>query len=239
MAQLEQTATRVKSPPQTGDVSDLQSYQKYLADIVAILAKNLDYIINGNLDANNIHANSITADRMDVQELSAIAADLGHITAGLIEAVTIIGSLIQTAEEGTYPRIEFSSTNQLIKAEQNADTSVTLNANLTGNPGFQFLSSAINGIISMAVNEILMQTFSGDIEIKSTSDLKLWAGNKVKVQTWNTILNEGENKTLQQEFDGKANTFTGSGGVVYASSTPGGPANIQLVFSGGILSYLG
>lgn len=43
---------------------------------------------------------SIEADRLGVSELSAITADLGSITAGSLEAVTITGSTLQTATEG-------------------------------------------------------------------------------------------------------------------------------------------
>lgn len=81
----------------------------------------LDWLLNGFIDNKNIKArsitaeeikaltitageikaNTITADRMNVQQLSAIAADLGKITAGII-----IGALIKTAETGA--RIELA-----------------------------------------------------------------------------------------------------------------------------------
>src|SRR5690606_40329571 len=86
-------------------------------DTLAKLQKQLRYLLNGNLDFENlrarsikaenievgtltaeeIKANSISADRMDVDKLSAITADLGHITAGLIEAIDIFGSYIATS----------------------------------------------------------------------------------------------------------------------------------------------
>lgn len=118
MAQLNETPTMISGPPNTDDVVTLRDYVANLAEILAKLSKDLDYIINGNLDVNNIRANSITAIAMDVQELSAITANLGHITAGEIDSVEIYGSKIATTR-GAMPRIEMSATNNLLKAENN------------------------------------------------------------------------------------------------------------------------
>lgn len=57
-----------------------------------ILAAN---IAAGTITANEIATNTITANRLSVSQLSAIAADLGSITAG-----TITGALIRTASSG-------------------------------------------------------------------------------------------------------------------------------------------
>lgn len=79
-----------------------------LANLVARMIKEMEWLLTGNLDVHNIRAKSITADRMKVDQLSAISADLGHITAGLVEAVTIIGSLIKTAEFGQRVELYFN-----------------------------------------------------------------------------------------------------------------------------------
>jgi len=243
MAQLEQTATRVKPPAQTGKVEDLQAYIKYLADIVAILGKNLDFIINGNLDAHNIRAESVetrnlkagavTAEKISVEQLSAISADLGHITAGLIEAVTIVGSLIQTSLPGIYPRIEFSSTDKLLRAEKDANTFVELDADLSGDPGYRFISPLINFIFSMFLDTVFLQTFgNSSIRLSPGADLFLQAGNYVQLESWNKLRNETTGRTLQQDLNSKANVFTGRTGSVLVSAAGGGV--IELVFNNGI-----
>lgn len=120
---------------------------------LAKLQKTLRYLLAGNLDFENIRArsikaenievgtltaeeiaaNSITADRMNVNELSAISADLGHITAGLIEAVQIFGSYIATRMVG-YPRCEMSNTEDLFAAYGTAGQHIKMFANgMVGN----------------------------------------------------------------------------------------------------------
>lgn len=128
MAQLNETPTRIAPPPNTDDLKTLRDYVANLAEITAKLAKDLDFIINGNLDVDNIRANSITAIALDVQELSAISANLGHITAGEIESVEIYGSKIATRKSG-YPRIELSNTNDLLSAK-NFNSGIYTNINI-------------------------------------------------------------------------------------------------------------
>ncbi|MEC4569349.1 hypothetical protein L8C07_25720 [Paenibacillus sp. CMAA1739] len=115
---------RLSGPPDSQDLGQLLLYVKDLANTVAKMAKDLEFIINGNLDANNIRANSIqtknlqagsvsadkiqagaitsekiqanavTADKIQVRQLSAISADMGKITAG-----EIYGAYIATSED--------------------------------------------------------------------------------------------------------------------------------------------
>lgn len=54
-------------------------------------------IATGTITANEIAASTITANKMNINSLSAIAADLGTITAGTITGTTITGATIQTA----------------------------------------------------------------------------------------------------------------------------------------------
>ena len=56
-----------------------------------------------NIDGGNIQTNTITADALDVDQLSAITADMGELTAG-----TITGATIRTAANGA--RVELNST---------------------------------------------------------------------------------------------------------------------------------
>jgi hypothetical protein len=212
LAQLQETATRVKAPPQTNDIQALRDYVRYLADIIAILGKNLDYIINGNLDANNIRANSIetrnlkagavTAEKINVDELSAISANLGHILAGIIESVQIYGSRIATSASG-YPRIELSPLDNLLTAFYTATNLMRIFTNFLGNPALVFNSDTITSFI--ANNEI----FGSSFEINTNQTMNITVGNSLYFNvngfcyfpSWNQIYSNYENQTLKQALD--------------------------------------
>ncbi|MEK3875172.1 hypothetical protein [Paenibacillus sp. FSL M7-0420] len=98
---------RIQGPP--SDPAQLLVYVKDLANTTAKMAKDLEFILNGNIAFDNIRAESIetqnlkagavTAEKITVDELSAISANLGHITAGLVEAVQVFGSNIAVVNE--------------------------------------------------------------------------------------------------------------------------------------------
>lgn len=88
-----------------------------LNNLVAKQTKEIQFLFEGNIDADNIRANSITAneiaagtitaDKLNVSQLSAITANLGAVTAGTIDGLTITGGTVRTASSGA--RIELSS----------------------------------------------------------------------------------------------------------------------------------
>lgn len=128
-----------KAPPFGADPETIQktliSYLKDLANVVSQLKNDLEFMINGNLDVNNIRANGIKANNIDVDKLSAISADLGTITAGIIRGIEIYGAYIATAE-GTYPRAEMSNTGNLFGAysTSNRYARIESNPNALGAP---------------------------------------------------------------------------------------------------------
>ena len=61
----------------------------------------------GSVGPDQVQPNAITADKIDVTDLSAITANLGTINAGTINGVVINGSTLRTAESG--PRVEISA----------------------------------------------------------------------------------------------------------------------------------
>ncbi len=67
-----------------------------------------DNIAASTITANEIAANTITSNKLSVSQLSAIAADLGSITAG-----TITGTILQTASSGY--RIKVNGSNNKIE----------------------------------------------------------------------------------------------------------------------------
>ncbi|WP_110933253.1 hypothetical protein [Paenibacillus bouchesdurhonensis] len=148
---------RMSGPPQTEDVAVILDYVKQLANTAAKMAKDLEFILNGNvafdniraegIEAKNIKAEAITTDKLQansvstsklqagavtaekitVNELSAISANLGHIIAGLIEAVDIFGSYIATSRY--YPRAEMSNTSNMFKASSSANKYAAVDSN--------------------------------------------------------------------------------------------------------------
>jgi hypothetical protein len=72
----------------------LNAYNKLLKEVTFLL-KNLDdrNIVAESLTADSIAANTITAVKMSVTELSAITANMGHLTAG-----RVTGAIIENKE---------------------------------------------------------------------------------------------------------------------------------------------
>ncbi|WP_029516293.1 hypothetical protein [Paenibacillus polymyxa] len=105
--------------PSLGDISQsgvdqLRTLVKQLHNASVMQTEELLYILN-NLDTRNVNeidgdvlvTGTITAAKMNVQKLSAIAADLGAITAGTIDSVEIYGSYIATSRD-QFPKVEMS-----------------------------------------------------------------------------------------------------------------------------------
>lgn len=226
---------------------------KQVIDALSHVQDTLNFVVNGNLDANNIRANSIqtknlkagsvTADKITVQQLSAIAADLGHITAGLIEAVrivgsTIIGSYIATAD-GTYPRIELSSISNLLKAFSDANHYIAMVPEQNGAPTFVIKDPLSQTDIYVANNTGTLVINNGThVQVgTSAGNLRLMNGpsNHTIVTNWNQLKQQDNGHTLQQDLNAKQNLISGDSGIFYVASTSGGAANVALQFSNGLL----
>lgn len=213
--------------PSVGRNDDLNKVREALGD----LCQTLDFLFDGGLDTLNIRrldakvitANTITAEKMNVSKLSAIAADLGHITAGLIEAVeiissTITGSLIQTSES-SYPRAEMRTTDTMFRAASDSSKKMELIANAVGYPAFVFGDGVGRGSITygpdvsiganrssfQSDNGILIQAITGDVDLFTNS------GN-TKVNNWTRFVNRATGNSLQTDLNAKANasSYTGS-----------------------------
>lgn len=206
---------------------------KQVANLVAELIDDVAFIMNGNIDWKNIRAqsiqtenlaagsitadkiaaNAVTASKIDVDELSAISADLGHITAGSVDAITITGSvitgsLIQTQSSGIYPRIELSSTSNILEAESGPGQSVEIDAvYLSGTPA----------VVWKGINVHYLWELDGELTFTSSSDVTIAPNNFVNFRDWMSVWNLNTNRTLQQDFDSKpdkgitANIVTGDG----------------------------
>lgn len=199
-------------------------------EALAKLQKTLNYLLNGNLDVENIRAKSltaevieagsITAEEMTVSELSAITANLGHITAGLIEAVDIFGSYIATSQN-SYPRAEMSSDLNMFRASMSPTKYVSIEgySSTSGSPelswtdGSDASSSYVSGgkfFIGSAPTMEIGSTVK--IVLRSFGDIELQAFGDVVFTNWSSVVSGSTGMSLQDELDSKANYFSGYSG---------------------------
>ncbi|OMD08405.1 hypothetical protein [Paenibacillus odorifer] len=197
--------SQLKAPPLTDDVKELREYIKYLSNQLASMLKDLDFTLNGDVDFRNVRAKSIKADRMDVDELSAISANLGHIVAGLIESVQIFGSYIAT-RNGAFPRAEINNTGDLLAVYTDADNSLTIEPGITNEPTITFRNSGAPSLILgptfgfsgiLASLSLLVGTQNGSLQLEcGTGPL-----DNVTVPSWSKFNNASTGLSLQDELD--------------------------------------
>lgn len=204
MAQLNESHGKIKAPPNTQDVGALRDYVANLANLLAKLTKDLDFIINGNLDVKNIRANSITADRLEVDELSAISANLGHIIAGIIESVEIYGSKIATSRD-SYPRAEMSETGALFRVMLSPTAYLEMMPDLTlsgsQTPAIKFVKDGASMVFGYGAAN------SGQMGIRTNDTTTIIADNGLEIfsqlitLSWSHIMNFSTGRTLQQDIN--------------------------------------
>lgn len=219
---------------------------KDLSNILAMLVKELE-VINGRLDVKNIraegietknlkassittdkiNAGAVTADKITVDKLSAITADLGHITAGLVEAIqmvssVIIGSEIMTRTAGNFPRAQMSSTENMFSAESSTNKFIKMTADNFGEVSLLFKNGIVDGEIRPFNSVLLLNTSSGTggIQVSSGGNLELYAdaldsSKKVFVNSWIRFVNKQSNRTLQQDLDSLQNQINSLQNQIY------------------------
>lgn len=187
----------------------MHKYIKDLANVLSSLRNDLEYMINGHLDVKNIRAKGIKAQNIDVDELSAITANLGHIISGLIESVQIFGSYIATAN-GTYPRVELSSVGNFLAALASATNSLSVVPSSGGVPALVFQNSSFGAVMQIISNQLqFLSTFGTNLAIGASGGTLSLSGSSVTISTGTTR-------------------------TVYVATTPGGPADSPLVITSGV-----
>lgn len=178
---------------------------------LAKLQKTLRYLLNGNLDFENIRAKGIIAETIDVNELSAISANLGHIIAGLIESVEIYGSFIATSKD-SFPRAEMSSTNKMFKVMQSLNNYAEFTANYNSGGGSTAPAlDFINGSRSMTVGNIASE---GGFGIGGSGPMIIICFGEIHMlglfiyTDWSWLKNESTGRTLKQELDSINNNIS-------------------------------
>lgn len=215
--------SQLKAPPLTDDVKELREYIKYLSNQLASMLKDLDFTLNGDVDFRNVRAKSIKADRMDVDELSAISANLGHIVAGLIESVQIFGSYVAT-RRNAFPRAELNNTGDLLAVYTDADNYMTIEPGLFDEPTQVFRKG---GSPSLAIGPIGIITgvISPDLSIvvgSNNGSLSLICGSSIfdniNVPSWSKLRSEETGNSLQDELDSIRAELAGKADISHSHS---------------------
>jgi len=200
--------SQLKAPPLTDDVKELREYIKYLSNQLASMLKDLDFTLNGDVDFRNVRAKSIKADRMDVDELSAISANLGHIVAGLIESVQIFGSYIATSKD-SFPRCEMSSTGNVFAAKSSADHYVAIDPNYAGTPALKWIFNGtergglndISGVMELlGIGGLVLNVSGGDLDINVEGNINIFPSNYARLADWYKLFNISSGRTLGQDL---------------------------------------
>lgn len=118
---------------------------------------------------------------------------LNALFQGIIQASTIIGSLIETDVSGNYPRAEMSNTDKLFKAELNSNQNVSVTANFAGSPAYSLDTPNAKAIITPnnGISTTLVHATAGKLSVSAQSDkltLSAGGGNVQIVATDNVTL---------------------------------------------------
>ena len=173
-----------------------------LSEELAKLQRTIRYLLNGNLDFMNIRAKGITAENIDVDKLSAIVADIGEVTAGIIRGVEIYGSYIATSEGG-FPRTEMSTEDNHFKVWLNETTFIEVI--YAGDDGLPQIRLVKDGdFVNMGYGATLGNPYPG---IYSTSPFIIYANGGffpagiVQFSNWSNVFDNATGRDLQQELD--------------------------------------
>jgi hypothetical protein len=199
-----------------------------LKNALGKMTKELTWVLN-HLDTRNMNyidgdllvEGTVTALKLQVDELSAITANLGHITAGLIESIEIYGSYIAT-RRNAFPRSEMSNADHLFAALTDENNHVKIRPDLSGAPGVRFTSA---GYVLGSLN-----SYQGFLEIWGSAILALTAP-KVQFGNWYNLFNKEDGSTLGDELDNIWEAINSKANINHAHSVSipnhnhGNPAN--------------
>ena len=195
--------------PTVNPDQDMEKLVKQLLNVYIMLTEELTYLLN-NLDTRNVNelnaevimANTITADKMNVNELSAITANLGHIISGLIESVEIYGSYIATRKDA-FPRAEMSSRNDLFGAFRDAYNSIRIEADYYGVPSLNIIQNGnVVGRINAVTGSLELNAI-GLLDIFASSNINLSPSGNLRIPPFTRVVSSN-GYNLGAELDDKA-----------------------------------
>ncbi|MFB7817426.1 hypothetical protein ACFC0X_25055 [Paenibacillus chitinolyticus] len=225
--------------------------QEEFVEVVGKLIKQVQFLFDRNIDTKNtreiggwlVSLTGLVSNDRDVgmstddegiDPIRFFAGDNWNVTKS--GKMTATGATIQSRKD-SYPRVEMSSKDDLIGAYQTPYDSIVIVPTYGGGPPTLYMVK--NNAVIMQLTHILgaptlMTSATIDLAITGGGNLDLSAttGN-VRVTNWGKFQNRNSGQTLQQALDSKASNSP-INGTVYVSSTPGGPANTAITFTGGI-----
>lgn len=204
-------------------------------DVVNKVNALVKELTNLMLNLDDANFDKITANVMDVQQLSAISADLGTITAGFI-----YGTYIAT-RNASYPRAEMNNTNNLFAAMATANQYLNVGAFGGANvPYIEFrdLTAVLSAIINLgsffkieSQQRMDVVSVSGDVNISSGGNTNLQSTTRTN---FSTLQDTGaSNTSLTTKLNAKANG-SGINGTVYVATTSGGSPTTAITFVNGV-----
>lgn len=184
---------------------DGMSSLEQIKNAVGIMTKELGWLLS-NLDTKNMNeidgdilvTGTVTAGKINVNELSAISANLGHITAGLIEAVQIFGSYIATRQDA-FPRCEMSATGNVFGAYLDENNHIAIEPNYGGSPSLVFTQG---GSFKGRLNTLLARLElygSGSLDIGSNGPIYM-NSPKVQFDDWSNLYSARLGRTLGDDL---------------------------------------
>lgn len=223
--------------------TDIKKMVSQLLNAYIVLTEELTYLLN-NLDTRNINevdgdllvTGTVTAIKLQVDELSAITANLGKITSG-----EMYGAYIATREDA-FPRAEMSNTDDLFGAYFNANEGIKIQADYGGGPSLNFIHA---GNIIARLDMLLgyLETSAiGNYEITTSSNGNIYLnpGGSGAVQLRKPDFSKftNQNTDLQTELDLRATAGlpTGSAGAHNHGITPG---TQLMTVGGGFVTWVG
>lgn len=155
-----------------------------------------DKLQAGAITTDKIDAGAVTAEKITVDELSAISADLGKITAG-----EVYGAYI-SSREADYPRAELKSSGDVFAAFYNADNYIAVESDYSGVPSLNFIQGGIlRGRLDTISSIMEIVGLGGLVLFASSGDIELSATGVVKFLNWSKLYNDTTDRTLQQDLD--------------------------------------
>ncbi|WP_339197901.1 hypothetical protein MKY95_07660 [Paenibacillus sp. FSL P4-0176] len=215
---IQDVAPAFRNPPTFQDLEEVKSYLKDNINKIARSLQDIDFMINGTLDVNNIRAEGIearsikaeaittdklqagavTADKITVGELSAISANLGHIVAGLIESVEIFGAYIAT-RRNAFPRCEMSATGNVFGAYNDANNHIVIEPNYGGSPAIRFtVASTPRGRIHNLIGYPIFESDSA-LGLQAAGAIYVNAA-QMNFTNWDKLYADNPGRTLGDEL---------------------------------------
>ena len=218
-------APRISAIGEANTIEELKDYVKKLSNIVAIMAKDLEYIVNGNIDSRNTREiGGYLVNLTSLESRNGVVGLSSEITGGddlriwagnaerelaafrVYESGFVVSTkFLLTSSETGFPRIELSSNGSLLSAYTTENNLLTIYASLGERPILEFIEGANGGMLANFGSDFSLISIAGtDLQISSGRDLKLFASNRITVSDWSKLFSNSDGESLQTALNNKA-----------------------------------